>query len=88
MKVDGAWSPPGDACSSTPQGSMIKPLLFLVYINGLTEFLNENHLIFAPDGVKNCYAQVEELWSSNIELDISVGHAFICQKEPLHKSRK
>ena len=50
-------SQPRDVLSGVPQGSVIGPLLFLIYINSIADHLGSNYKIFADD--LKIYACVE-----------------------------
>ena len=47
--VNGSFSSPCDAISGVPQGSVLGPTLFLLYINDITEGINSQMKLFADD---------------------------------------
>ena len=49
VKVNGAESDPAPVISGIPQGSVLGPLLFVIYINDLPEALNSDSFMFADD---------------------------------------
>ena len=49
VKVDGAASGSKDVLSGVPQGSVLGPLLFIIFINHITADLNSKYMIFADD---------------------------------------
>ena len=49
VKVDQTLSSPATVHSGVPKGSVIGPLLFLVYINDLTDVISSRSLLYADD---------------------------------------
>ncbi len=49
VKLGGHLSSEGIVKSGAPQGSVLEPLLFLIFINDLENELTCNHLFFADD---------------------------------------
>jgi len=47
--INGVFSGWKDVLSSVPQGSVLKPLLFVIYINDIDEFIVSHILKFADD---------------------------------------
>ena len=47
--VNGSFSSPCDVISGVPQGSVLGPTLFLLYINDITEGINSQMKLFADD---------------------------------------
>ncbi len=49
--VDGEQSPPAPVTSGVPQGSVVGPVLFLVYVNDLPDCVSSSVRLFADDTV-------------------------------------
>ncbi len=49
MAVNGCVSESRSAQSRVPQGSVLGPILFLIYVNDLSDLLQEKVLLFADD---------------------------------------
>ena len=47
--LNGQCSPWADICAAVPQGSILRPLLFLIYINGLSSDIRSKCKLFADD---------------------------------------
>ena len=57
MVIDGKTSDPAEVTSGVPQGTVLGPTLFLIYINNIAENINSNIRLFADDCV--VYRQID-----------------------------
>ena len=55
--IDGETSDPAEVTSGVPQGTVLGPTLFLIYINDIAENINSNIRLFADDCV--VYRQID-----------------------------
>ena len=51
MVVDGEFSDVAPVTSGVPQGSVLGPILFLVFINDMPECVNSQCRLFADDSI-------------------------------------
>ena len=49
--VDGETSEPAEVTSGVPQGTVLGPTLFLIYINDIADSINSTIRLFADDSV-------------------------------------
>ena len=49
VSINGAQSSPKPVLSGVPRGSILGPVLFLLYINDITKCINANLRLFADD---------------------------------------
>ena len=55
--IDGETSSPAEITSRVPQGRVLGPTLFLIYVNDIAENINSNIRLFADDCV--VYRQID-----------------------------
>ncbi len=49
LSVNGSLSRVAEAASGVPQGSVLAPILFIIYVNDLADNLTIDHLLYADD---------------------------------------
>ena len=67
VALNGKTSNWGNLHAGTPQDSILRPLLFLIYINDLTENLSSNPKVFADD--TSLFSVVRDLNTSSIGIN-------------------
>ena len=72
VRIAGALSRPQYVASGVPQGSVLGPTLFLIYVNHIVSYLNCKFMIFADD-IKLYLAHSNDIQSSQdtLQRDIS-----------------
>ena len=88
--VDGQMSSPIEVTSGVPQGSVLGPILFLVFINDIGEGLNSQARLFADDcliyraikSIEDCISLQEDLnklksWADKWKMEFNVSKCFI-----------
>ena len=77
----------GQLCSwsniepDVPQGSILDPLLFLIYINDLSDSLTTNARLFADDVSLFCVADNTNVLATNRNSDLSKLNAWVNQRK-------
>ncbi len=81
VNVNGTLSQMAEAISGVPQGSVIGPTLFVIYVNDLTDRLSADRLLYADDvkliAPRNRHdillnsLNIHASWSRNWDLDLT-----------------
>lgn len=58
MSVNGTPPSPRPVPSGVPQGSVLGPVLFLLYVNDITDHIQSTMLLFADDSI--VYTEIKE----------------------------
>lgn len=58
MSVNGTPPSPRSVPSGVPQGSVLGPVLFLLYVNDITDHIQSTMLLFADDSI--VYTEIKE----------------------------
>ena len=64
VPVNGSHSAPEKVISGVPKGSVLDPVLYLLYINDITDLSNSNIRLFADDSI--LYREIETAEDHNI----------------------
>jgi len=59
VQVNGSFSGWIDVLSGVPQGSVLRPLLFLIFVHDLPEWVKNSMMMFADD--KKIWARIQKL---------------------------
>ena len=70
--LNGSYSDYSDIESGVPQGSVLSPLLFLVYINDLEWNIKSNIKLFADDTMLFCIVKNPEMSANDMNHDLDV----------------
>ena len=81
MVLNGQHSSWKDVTAGVPQGSILGPLLFLVYINDLSNGLKTNPKLFTDD--TSLFSVIHDVNSSQIDLneDLDKTDNWACQRK-------
>ena len=58
VSVNGTPPSPRPVASGVPQGSVLGPVLFLLYVNDITDHIESTMLLFADDSI--VYTEIKE----------------------------
>ncbi len=94
MNVNGTLSQTAEAKSGVPQGSVIGPILFVIYVNDLPDHLLADSLLYADDvkfiaprnrhNILQNSLNVSASWSKDWELDLNPTKNEHLPFRPLH----
>ena len=79
MVLNGSYSDLYSVESGVPQGSVLGPLLFLVYINDLERNIKSNVKFFADDTMLLSIVKNPELFANDLNHDLGVIHQWAHQ---------
>ena len=72
MLLNGSYSDYSSIESGDPQGYVLGPLLFLVYINDLERIIKSNIKLFADDTMLFSIVKNPEMSANDLNLDLDV----------------
>ena len=79
VKLDGVISPPLPVISGVPQGSILGPLLFFIYVNDIPTYINHSCLFMFADDTK--YLKTIESISDAAHFQCDTDSLFDCSRK-------